>query len=233
MKGALAAILLLVVAGEAQPPITYRLEAVKSKVVITHAGQERRARVDDVAEAGDELRTGWLGRATVAVPERASRFEIHASTRVRLAGGEPGVLVVVEGGRLKAIFDALTGNDERLVATPGALLAVRGTRYGIEVDARGNGTLAVFEGTVEVRSLDAQQPPVLVSVGELCQFGPATRPVRRMMPSGMTEHGWDSGGAIRGMMGSDDHGRASTNAPQHPGRMKQPSSHSGGMNGPH
>ncbi len=231
MKGALAAILLLVVAGEAQPPITYRLEAVKSKVVITHAGQERRARTDDVAEAGDELRTGWLGRATVAVPERASRFEIHASTRVRLAGGEPGVLVVVERGRLKAIFDALTGNDERLVATPGALLAVRGTRYGIEVDAQGNGTLAVFEGTVEVRPLDAQQPPLLVGVGELCQFGPATPPRRQAMPQGMSENGWDKGGARRDVQGPQ--GNEGGTPGRQPGPGNPPAQRPAGAGGKH
>lgn len=231
MKAVFGAILLVVVAGEAQPPITYRLEAVKSKVVITHAGQERRARTDEVAEAGDELRTGWLGRATVSVPERASRFEIHASTRVRLAGGEPGVLVVVEGGRLKAIFDALTGNDERLVATPGALLAVRGTRYGIEVDAQGNGTLAVFEGTVEVRPLDAQQPPLVVGVGELCQFGPATPPRRQAMPQGMSENGWDKGGARRDVQGTQ--GNEGGTPGRQPGPGNPPAQRPAGAGGKH
>jgi len=234
MKAALGALLLLVAGGEAQPPITYRVEVVKSKVLITHSGQERRARINDVALAGDELRTGWFGRTILAVPERTCRFEVFSSTRVRLAGREPGVLVVVERGRLKAIFDALIGNEERLVSTPGALLAVRGTRYGIEVDARGNGTLAVFEGVVEVRPRASGQPRLAVGAGELCQFGPAMAPTRRMMPGGMTEHRWDSGGAMGGMMGRGDHSGAGMTAPgQNPGRMSPPPSHPGGMNGNH
>jgi hypothetical protein len=95
---------------------------------------------------------------------------------------------------------------------------VRGTRYGIEVDAQGNGTLAVFEGNVEVRPVDAQQPLVLVGVGELCQFGPATPPRRQAMPQGMSENGWDKGGARRDVQGPQGNEGAT------PGRQPGPGS---------
>jgi transmembrane sensor len=172
---------------------TYRFVEVKSKVVVEHAGSERRAGVGEVAVAGDGVRTGWLGRAVLEVADRAARFEILPSTRATLAGPEPGVLVVLERGRLKAFFDALTGNEERLVATPGALLAVRGTRYGVEVERGGAAAVAVFEGTVEVRPRDPAFPVVAVQAGELCRFGLKSPPRTGPLPRGTREQGWRGG----------------------------------------
>ncbi|MBK6406482.1 MAG: hypothetical protein IPF66_16415 [Holophagales bacterium] len=121
--------------------LAYRFDEVKSKVVRVPGGDEERGvRVSagDPAESGDVVKTGLFGRTVLAVPDRAARFEVFSSTRVRLAGGEPGVLLVLEKGRLKAAFDAFTGASEaRRVAAPGALLAVRGTRYGLEVAGSG------------------------------------------------------------------------------------------------
>jgi hypothetical protein len=218
MKGVLCAALLLATSGQAPVPVTYRFTEVKSKVVLTHAGQESRAQVGESAEEGDEIRTGMFARTTLDVPERASRFEVFSSTKVRLAGGEPGVLVVIERGRLKGIFDALVGNEERLVSTPGAVLAVRGTRYGIEVDREGIGMLAVFEGTVEVRPRAANLPMLRVPAGQLCSFGPSLVPMMGVMPQGMSEHRWNGGGAMHDM-GSQGMSPGHGNHPARPGSM--------------
>jgi hypothetical protein len=195
LASALTGLLLLTTSGA---PLSYRFLEVKSKVVVGHEGVERRAVVGDSGVAGDEVRTGWWGHAVVEVTERASRFEILPSTRVVLGGPEPGILVVVERGRLKAVFDALTGNQERLVATPGALLAVRGTRYGVEVAADGSATLAVFEGTVEVLPTAAGFSPTAVHAGEACRFGPQAPPQRGPLPKGVDEQGWRGGIDSRG-----------------------------------
>jgi hypothetical protein len=152
---ALLAVLLaaagLVLAQEpAKRPLEYRFDEVKSKVLRSAGGDESRAArvaAGDLAEAGDSVRTGLFGRTLLSVPERAVRFEVFSSTRVRLAGPEPGVLLVLESGRLKAAFDAFTGaSEERRVAAPGALLAVRGTRYGLEASPDGRVDSRRFRG---------------------------------------------------------------------------------------
>lgn len=194
----LALLLLMTEPAAAPAPLEYRFEAVRSKVVVTHDQVETRAAAGTTALAGDAVRTGLFGKTTLAVPSRSSRFEIFSSTRVMLAGPDPGVLIVLEKGRLKAIFDKLTGDVQRLVATPGALLAVRGTRYGIEVAADGSASLAVFEGVVEVLPRAGGMVPVRVGAGELCLFGPRMAPHPMPMPRGMTEHGWTSHGAMMG-----------------------------------
>jgi ferric-dicitrate binding protein FerR (iron transport regulator) len=77
------------------------------------------------------------------------------------------VLIDVERGSLRAMFGALAGGDahERLVTTPSAVLAVRGTDYGIEVEKDGDTSVVVFEGTVEVSDLASGQS-VLVPAGQ-------------------------------------------------------------------
>jgi hypothetical protein len=215
---ALALLLLIIEAPAPTAPLEYRFDEVKSKVVVTHQKVETRAAKGATALAGDGVRTGMFAKATLSVPVRASRFEIASSTRVTLAGPEPGVLIVLETGRLLAIFDALTGDTQRLVATPGALLAVRGTRYGVEVDADGAASLAVFEGVVEVLPIAGERPPVRVSAGEMCDFGPKAAPQPRPMPKDLTERGWASHGAPR-----DEPGR------EPPGGMRGPD----GASSPH
>jgi hypothetical protein len=213
---ALAGVLLAQAAGTSPE---YRFVEVKSKVTLTRAAAEKRVAAGDVGLPGDEVRTGWLASAVLAVPERASRFELLPSTRVVLGGPEPGVLVVLERGRLKAIFDALTGNEERLVATPGALLAVRGTRYGVEVAADGTAELAVFEGTVEVRPRAAGLEPVPVRAGQMCRFGPREAPRPAPMPRGAKEESW------RGGLGAGDRqGGPPSQNESPPGQSGQPGS---------
>jgi hypothetical protein len=194
----LAAAGLVLAQDPTERPLEYRFDEVKSKVLRSPGGDDSRAArvaAGDLAAAGDGVSTGLFGRTVLSVPERAVRFEVFSSTRVRLAGSEPGVLLVLEAGRLKAAFDAFTGAaEERRVAAPGALLAVRGTRYGLEASPEGESTLAVFEGTVEVFPADGT-PSLRVAAGEFCAFGPKSPPRKgRMDRSGMSEKSWGSRG---------------------------------------
>lgn len=198
MKTVLLAGLLVLAAGDAPAPLGYRVESAKGKVVIRHDQIERRAVAGEAAVAGDGIRTGWFGHAMFAAPTAAARFEIFPRTEAELAGPEPGVLITVRKGMIKAAFDALTGTDDRLVSTPGALLAVRGTRYGVEVDADGQASLAVFEGVVEVRSRMPGAVAVGVHAGEQCSFAPRQAPQRQAMPRGWSEDGWRGAGNSRG-----------------------------------
>lgn len=200
-------LLLLQVPAPAPAAFTYRFESVRHTVQRWPGGDSHRevkAAAGDSADAGDMVKTGWWGRAVIGIPERATRFEISGSTQVRLAGGEPGVLIVLDQGRLKAIFDALAGPPvERRVAVPGALLAVRGTRYGVEVDKAGKTALAVFKGVVEVMPRTPQAASVLVKAGEWSIFGPGLLPKVAPMPErGFGERGWDQGMGMDGLMGT-------------------------------
>jgi hypothetical protein len=212
---------LLVQAPEA--PVQYRFDEVKSKVMLRHQDAERQASAGETAPGGDQVRTGWRGRAVIAAPAHAARFEILPSTRVQLTGPEPGVLVVLENGRLKAFFDSLTGSEERLVATPGALLAVRGTRYGVEVDADGAAALTVFEGTVEVLPRASGFAPLAVRAGEVCRFGPQAPPHAAPAPRGMREDSWRGGMVQRDGRPGEGQGPAEPGQPgTRPGAPQQP-----------
>jgi hypothetical protein len=150
----------------------------------------------DTAQPGDIVRTGWFGQTILSVPERNARFEVYANTSVRLAEGEPGVLMLLEHGRIKAFFEKLLDGDqrERRIAVPGALLAVRGTRYGVEVDRQGKSTLVVFEGVVEVIGKSPGSEPILVRSGQWSRFGPEGQPKLQPAPlRGFGERSWSKG----------------------------------------
>ena len=193
------ALTLLQAPGPGPETLSYRFDEVKRSVYRWPGGdkgKEAKAAKGDAARSGDVVRTGWLGQTVISVPERNSRFEVFANTQVQLAGGEPGVLVVLSQGRLKAIFQALVEGSgvERRVAVPGALLAVRGTRYGVEVNRKGVSTLAVFEGVVEVLCTTPGREPVRVKAGEWSTFGPASQPkVEPMRAHGFGEQSWGRG----------------------------------------
>ncbi len=189
-------------------PVVYRFDEVKSKMMrlpgADPKSEEVKAKAGDAAAAGDTVRTGFWGRAILSVPDRACRFEVFSSTRVRLAGGEPGVILFLESGRLEAFFDKFTGAaEERRVAAPGALLVVRGTRYGVETGAGEQSTLAVFEGTVEVLPKAPGARRLLVGPGEYGVFGPKISPRKGAIAPGADERSWRSRGtaALEGSSG--------------------------------
>jgi hypothetical protein len=169
--------------------IDYRFEEVRRNVVVASNNQERRAAVGKFAKSGENVQTGWFSYARIASDRYRAQFEIFSGSDVQLAGNAPGVILTLERGRLHAMFDKLVGNEPRIVQTPGALLAVRGTKYVAEVNSAGETTLDVFEGTVEVQS-PLQRAPMFVRAGEESIFShhlpPSVRPMpeerRRMQP---------------------------------------------------
>ena len=166
-----------------QPPSTidYRFDQVKRTVTVNAGTQELNAAVGSHAQSGARVTTGWFSYALIAAEQYRARFEIFASTTVQLAEGTPGVLLSVERGKIRAMFDKITGSEPRVVKTPGAMLAVRGTQFDVEVDSAGRTTVDVFEGVVEVRS-DLLHEPVLVHPGEQSVFGRREEPNVHPMP---------------------------------------------------
>ena len=185
MKNAFAALLAIGIATTAAAQtavVHYRFDDVKRTVMLnTTAKQEVRAAKGVAAQSGDTVHTGWFAYALIASDTHKAKFEIFSSTDVELAGGTPGVILSLKRGRIHAMFDKITGNEPRVVQTPGALLAVRGTQYTVEVDTEGQTTLDVWEGTVEVRS-PLRPQPLLVHAGEAANFSRQQPPAAHPMP---------------------------------------------------
>jgi len=171
-----------------EPVVDYRFDEVKRNVTVTTAKQERRVDKGQHAQSGDKVTTGWFSYALIAAERYRAKFEIFSSSDVLLAEGTPGVILSLERGRLHAIFDKITGTEPRVVKTPGALLAVRGTQYTVEVAQDGNTTLDVFEGTVEIRS-PLRPEPFLIHAGQESKFSRREMPRSMEMPKDRTPDG--------------------------------------------
>ena len=215
MKKLALLLLVSISAAAQQAPVDYRFDEVKRKVTVTSAKQERRVDKGQHAQSGDKVETGWFSYALIAAEHYRAKFEIYSSTDVRLAEGTPGVILSLERGRVHAIFDKITGTEPRVVKTPGALLAVRGTQYSVEVAANGGTTLDVFEGTVEVRS-PLRPEPFLVHAGQESTFSRREMPRSIPMPKDRTPEGRTHGDQGREGSGHE--------RPQQP----QPGEHHGG-----
>ena len=176
------------------PDPTYSVAAVKGKLLRLEPEPEERLQVGSVVEAGSLLRTGWRSSATIASPQAASTFLIGTRTRFRTASGQPGVLLELDKGRARAIFDAISEgpSPERIVTTPSAMLAVRGTEYGVAVSRAGNTSVVVFSGVVAVTDRAGTAPAVMVSAGQYCDIA------KGKLPGAVQRHGlgrsdWDHG----------------------------------------
>ncbi len=174
--------------------LVYQVVAVKRQLLLSTTDGEQLLQKGDRARSGDSLRTGSRSSADLEVPDRAARFHIGTKTSFRLAHGTPGVLIEVERGSLRAVFGKLPEGDdrERLVTTPSAVLAVRGTEYGIEVEKDGDTSVVVFEGTVEVRDQSGTGDVVQVQAGQSTRIRKG-RPPGAPTPHGMTSGDWDRG----------------------------------------
>ncbi len=191
---ALAALSMAVGGGDEASAPSYEVTRVKRTVVRAEPLPEVPLEVGATPHAGDLVRTGSRSSAEIASPEAGARFLIGAKTHARLASSRPGVLLEVERGSLRAVFDKITGSDppERLVTTPSAVLAVRGTEYGVEVSSKGDTEVTVFEGVVEVADIGGVGPPVRVRAGEYCAIRRG-RPAGPPEPHGMNAGDWDRG----------------------------------------
>jgi hypothetical protein len=170
MKTFVACFLAFAATGVAPVTVDYRFDDVKRSVTLTTANEEKKVDRGATAHGGDKVNTGMFSYALIAAEHYHAKFEIFSSTKVLLASETPGVILSLERGRLRAMFDKITGSEPRIVQTPGALLAVRGTKYDVEVDGAGKTILDVWEGTVELQSPQMREPR-FVHAGEESTFG--------------------------------------------------------------
>jgi hypothetical protein len=233
MKTLIASLLVLAAAADvpqpqAPAPIDYRFDEVNRKVTLTTADKAVKVVKGQHAQGGDKVQTGWFSYALLSSERYRAKFEIFSATDVKLAEGTPGVILSLERGRLHAMFDKITGSEPRIVQTPGALLAVRGTQYDVIVADDGKTTLEVWEGTVSIAS-SLRPDPVLVHAGEAANFSrrepPQARPMTqnerdggpggRGNPNGGNPNGGNRGPGQDGQ-GHDPHG-GDHGGPQPPG----------------
>jgi hypothetical protein len=172
----------------------YAVVALKRKLFLETADGEQELQVGAVIKSGDTLRTGSRSRAELEVTEYAARFVLSSKTRFRLAHDRPGVLLEIERGSLRAVFGTLPEGDtrERLVATPSAVLAVRGTEYGVEVEKDGDTSIAVFEGTVEVWEASGVGERILIHAGQASRVRRGKAP-SSPKPHQLSSRDWDRG----------------------------------------
>jgi hypothetical protein len=210
MRKIVLSLLTLSLLSATPPPasVSYRFDEVKRSVMLTtpSSKQEIKAAKGQNAMSGDQVRTGWFSYALIASEQHRAKFELFSGTDVELAGGSPGVILSLKRGRLHAMFDKITGTEPRVVQTPGALLAVRGTQYTVEVDSQGQTMLDVFEGIVEVRS-PMRPDPLFVHAGESSDFARRERPEVHQTPPDRGPDGQRNRGDDRNRDSHDPNGR--------------------------
>jgi hypothetical protein len=191
----------------------YELAALERKVFREEPGPELQLEAGAPLASGDLLRTGSRSSADILCPPAMARFRLGAKTRARLASDAPGVLLELEQGRLHALFEKLgLASQQRLVVTPSAVLAVRGTEYGVEVDRKGTTTIVVFSGEVEVADRQGIGEPVRVGRGQYTEVRRGER-AQPPIPHEMSPGHWDQGRSPNDggpMAGADADGRGSS-----------------------
>jgi hypothetical protein len=173
-------------------PITYEVLSIEGRLFLEREPDPSRLNPGDRPVSGDRLRTGSSTVATIGVPTHTAVFRIDSKTSCTLAHNRPGLILHVERGRVRAMFGSFSGVEPRLVTTPSAVLAVRGTEYGVKVKKKGATQIVVFEGVVEVSDPAGVWPPVLVEAGEQTRIKPERLP-QAPSPHRLTPSDWDRG----------------------------------------
>ena len=131
-----------------------------------------------VLPSGTVLDTGD-GRLVLVL--RTDESEILVQPHTRLVVREPALgnwnAVEIVLGRVRAYIRKRTGGAPPFqMATPSAVIAVRGTRFDVEVNGRGVSEVDVFDGLVEVASSTIPGSSVLVRPGFSTRVGMGTPP---------------------------------------------------------
>lgn len=131
-----------------------------------------------VLPEGTVLDTGD-GRLVLVLRNDESEILVQPHTRLILQAPQPGnwdTLRIILG-KVRAYIHKRTGGAPPFqIGTPSAVIAVRGTRFDVEVNASGVSEIDVFEGLVEVGSAAIPGVSVLVSPGMSTRVGVDTAP---------------------------------------------------------
>ncbi len=131
-----------------------------------------------VLPSGTVLDTGD-GRLVLVLRTDESQIVVQPHTRLMVREPAPGNWNAVEIllGRVRAYIRKRTGGAPPFeMGTPSAVIAVRGTRFDVEVNRAGVSEVDVFDGLVEVASSTIPGSSVLVSPGFSTRVGIGTPP---------------------------------------------------------
>jgi FecR protein len=131
-----------------------------------------------VLPADTVLDTGE-GRLVLVLRTDESEIIVQPHTRLMVKEPAPGNWDALEIllGRVHAYIRKRTGGAPPFqMGTPSAVIAVRGTRFDVEVNGRGVSEVDVFDGLVEVASSTIPGSSVLVSPGFSTRVGMGTSP---------------------------------------------------------
>lgn len=119
------------------------------------------------------------GRLVLVLRNDESEILVQPYTRLILQVPQPGnwdTLQIILG-KVRAYIRKRTGGAPPFqIGTPSAVIAVRGTRFDVEVNASGVSQIDVFDGLVEVGSATIPGVSVLVSPGMSTRVGVDTAP---------------------------------------------------------
>ena len=131
-----------------------------------------------VLPADTVLDTGE-GRLVLVLRTDESEIIVQPHTRLVVKEPAPGNWDALEIllGRVHAYIRKRTGGAPPFqMGTPSAVIAVRGTRFDVEVNGRGVSEVDVFDGLVEVASSTIPGSSVLVTPGFSTRVGMGTPP---------------------------------------------------------
>ena len=131
-----------------------------------------------VLPAGTLIETGE-GRLVLVLRTDESEILVQPHTRLVVSEPAPGNWNAIEIllGHVRAYIRKRTGGAPPFqMGTPSAVIAVRGTRFDVEVNRRGVSEIDVFDGLVEVASATASGSSVLVRPGFSTRVGMGTPP---------------------------------------------------------
>ena len=128
--------------------------------------------------AGTVVETGD-GRLVLVLRTDESEIVVRPHSRLLITEPAPSnwTAISIFLGRVRAYINKRTGGMPPFqMSTPSAVIAVRGTRFDVEVDKHGTSEIDVFDGLVEVASSAVAGPSVLVSPGFSTRVGVGTLP---------------------------------------------------------
>lgn len=108
------------------------------------------------------------GRLLLTLPADESQILVQPKTRIVLHQPSPNNWNSLELllGRIRAFIQKRTGGAPPFqLGTPSAVIAVRGTRFDVDVDKKGTTEVDVLDGIVEVSGLSVPNKSVLITPG--------------------------------------------------------------------
>ncbi len=152
-----------------QAQVEARVTSVTGGALRLNNQQNYKLAKGDVLVPGDEINTLGGGRVVVQLSD-GSLITVQPNSRIllkdyRAATSMRDLFQIVIGRVRVKIHHAAGKPNPYRVNSPSASILVRGTEYGVTVDAAGETRVAVYEGLVEVISLANARKNALVNPG--------------------------------------------------------------------